>query len=118
MTYSLLFYEVESEFARREGPDAPAYWGAWSSYIDLLAEEKALVPGNGAGLQPPSLATTVRVRSDQQQIQDGPFADTKEQLAGFVLLDVENLDIALRLAALAPCATTGAVEVRPIMPNP
>lgn len=118
MKYSLLFYESEADFAQRESADAPAYWGAWSAYIDLLANEDVLVRGNGAGLLPPSAASTVRKTGGRLQIQDGPVADTKEQLGGVLIIDVPNLDEALRWAEKAPCAELGAVEVRPVLLPP
>lgn len=112
MNYSLIFFETEAESTRREGPEAPAYWGAWSAYIDHLVDEKALVPGAGAGLELPSTATTIR---QGMTIQDGPAIDAKEQLSGFVIINVPSLDRALELAKKAPC---GVVEVRPNMPSP
>jgi hypothetical protein len=60
-------------------------------------------------------ATTVRVRSDEQLVTDGPFAETKEQLGGYFIVDVENLDTAIALAAELPGAQTGAIEVRPLI---
>lgn len=118
MKYSLVFFETASEFAKRENADAPAYWSAWGAYIDLLAESGVMVPGAGAGLQPPSTATTVRMEQGKRVVQDGPVPDTKEQLAGFVLIDVESLDHAINWAAKAPCASDGGVEVRPVLPSP
>jgi hypothetical protein len=67
----------------------------------------------GAGLQPPPLGTTVRERDGKRHVQDGPYADTKEQLGGFYEIDVPDLDTALDWAARCPSASTGAVEVRP-----
>ncbi|MDX2066670.1 MAG: YciI family protein [Fimbriimonadaceae bacterium] len=116
--YALIFFETETEMARRESETAPQYWSAWSAYIDLLADENVLVRGSGAGLQPPSTATTVRVSGDQLQIQDGPIPGLKEQLGGVVVIAVESLDEALRWAAKAPCAAAGTVEVRPVLPPP
>jgi hypothetical protein len=120
MIYGLLFYETEAEMARREGPDAPTYWQAWSAYIDLLAEEGVLVRGAGAGLHAPSSATTLRQTAGQPLVQDGPVADTKEQLGGLVLIDVPSLDDAMVWANKAPCyrSDSGAVEIRPVLPSP
>ena len=73
---------------------------------------------SGAGLQPPETATTVRLKGEQRHVQDGPFADTKEQLGGFFVIDVPDLDAALAWAARSPAATDAAVEVRPVMPPP
>ena len=69
----------------------------------------------GEGLQPTSTATTVRVRDGERMLTDGPFAETKEQLGGFYLLDCNSLDEAIELAAKIPGAQFGSVEVRPVM---
>lgn len=114
MTYCLAFFETEADFAKRESSEAPAYWGAWSAYIDDLAENKVMIAGAGAGLQPPSTATSVR----KGAIQDGPVADTREQLAGFLLINVSTLDEAIHWARKAPVSAEGAVEIRPILPAP
>ena len=71
---------------------------------------------SGAGLMPPDTATTVRIRDGQRLVADGPFADTKEQLGGFFVIDVADLDTALEWAARSPAATYSSVEVRPVMP--
>lgn len=120
MKYALIFAETQDEIAKRNSQDAPTYWGAWGAYIELLATEGALVPGAGAGLAVPETATTVRSSENGLTIQDGPLAAVKEQLGGFVVIDVPNLDTALRLAQQAPCAQpgAGAVEIRPLMPDP
>jgi len=67
----------------------------------------------GTGLQPPPLATTIRLRDGKRQVQDGPFGDTKEQLGGYYVIEVPGLDQALDWAARCPSATNGSVEVRP-----
>jgi hypothetical protein len=69
----------------------------------------------GEGLQPTSTATTVRVRDGERMLTDGPFAETKEQLGGFYLLECDSLDQAIELAAKIPGARFGSVEVRPVM---
>ena len=114
MTYSLIFYEAPADFQKRESAEAGAYWGAWSAYIDDLADSNVLVRGAGAGLQPPETATVVR----GQQIHDGPVADTREQLGGFVVISVESLDEAIAWAQKAPVSADGAVEIRPVLPPP
>ncbi len=81
MEYMLMFCENEAELARSDNPaEAPAYWGAWNAYIGALVGSGIVRGGNG--LQPPRSATTVRVIGGQRQIQDGPFADTREHLGG------------------------------------
>src|SRR5258708_19616496 len=74
---------------------------------------KAIQGGNA--LQPTGTATTVRVRSGKRLTTDGPFAETKEQLGGYYLVDAKDLDEAISLAARVPTARTGSIEVRPIM---
>lgn len=113
MQYMLMFYETTDDFAHREA--APqVYWGAWSAYVRAIQE--AGIVRSGAGLQPPDVATTVRMRGNQRQVQDGPFADTKEQLGGFFVIEVPSLDEALQWATRAPCAATAGVEVPPQLP--
>lgn len=116
MQYMLMFYETTAILANRETAAAPEYWSGWMAYIGALHQSGVVVSGNG--LEAPRTATTIRLRGDKRQVQDGPFADTKEQLGGYFVIDVPNLDAALEWAARAPCASTGGVEVRPIMPPP
>ena len=117
MDYMLMFHEPESEFRKRDDPQAaPAYWGAWMAYIGALQGSGIVKHGNG--LQPPHMSTSVRLRGGKRQVQDGPFADTREQLGGYFIIDVKSLDEALEWAARAPCAATGGAEVRPVLPPP
>ncbi|MDX1969084.1 MAG: YciI family protein [Planctomycetaceae bacterium] len=117
MKYALLVYESpEAVNARNDPALAPAYWASYMAYSKALAE--AGVAAGGAGLQAPAMGTTLRIRGDQRQVQDGPFADTKEQLGGFFLVDVPDLDAALKWAARCPSAANGSVEVRPVLPPP
>jgi hypothetical protein len=118
VTVALVFYETAAEFERREGEDAAAYWGAWSAYIDLLADAEVLVRGKGGGLQSPTTAKGLRIRNGERVIQDGPIPDSKEQLGGMVFLNVRDWEEAVSWAERAPCAHTG-VEIRPVLdPNP
>lgn len=117
MECMLLFYESTAEVARRDDPaQAPAYWGAWQAYIGALAAS-GVVRG-GHGLQPPRTATTVRVAGGQRQVQDGPFADTREHLGGYFVIEVPTLEAALEWAARAPNSSAGSTEVRPVLPPP
>lgn len=117
MQYMLMFYQNPEAFAARNDPaQAPAYWGAWMSYVGAIQASGVVV--SGAGLQPPATGTTVRLKGEQRLVQDGPFADTKEQLGGFFVIDVPDLDTALAWAARSPAATDAAVEVRPVLPPP
>jgi len=115
MQYMILIYEGEGDFARRTDPaQAEAYWGAWSAYAGALVQAGVFV--SGAGLQPHAAATTLRVAEGRRQVQDGPYADTKEQLGGYFVVEAPDLDAALDWAARCPAAPTGAVEVRPLLP--
>ena len=115
MKYTILIYESETDFsARTDGARKDAYWGSYRAYTQALTEAGIMV--GGAGLQPPPLATTVRQRNGKRQVQDGPYAETKEQLGGYYVIDVPDLDKALDWAVRCPAAATGTVEVRPNLP--
>lgn len=117
MQYILLFNEPPSERAKGHQPEsAQAYWGGWSAYMAAMRQAGVIV--NGDGLQGPETATTVRIRDGKRTVQDGPFADTKEALGGYVVLEVADLDGALAWAARAPCVHVGSVEVRPVLMMP
>lgn len=112
MTYTILIYESPSELAARtDDTRKAAYWGAYRAYTKALTDAGVMV--GGAGLEPPGAATTVRQRDGKREVQDGPYADSKEQLGGYYVIDVADLDRALEWAARCPAASTGAVEVRP-----
>jgi hypothetical protein len=117
MHYMLLFNENSAERAKANDPaQAEAYWGGWTAYIGAIAQSGVMVSGNG--LQPPEVSTTLRVENGKRHVVDGPFADTKEMLGGYVILDVPDLDAALEWASRAPCVTGGSVEIRPVLPPP
>lgn len=117
MNYLLLVAQSQAEFDLIDDPITfPARLEAWKVYTDALRNAGILV--KGAGLQPPHTATTVRVRDGQLQVQDGPYAETKELLGGLLIIDVPNLDAALEWAARCPAASYGVVEVRPLRPTP
>lgn len=115
MHYMLMLNETAEDFARRTDPaETQAYWGGWNAFIGAMAQAGVIVKGDG--LQGPMLATTVRMVDGKRHVQDGPFADSKEQLGGYFVIDVPDLDAALDWAAKAPCALTGSVELRPVLP--
>ncbi|MEO0422636.1 MAG: YciI family protein [Pseudomonadota bacterium] len=117
MQYMMMFAEDANAFAEREDPErTEAYWAAWQDYVQTLQQSGVVV--NGAGLTPPHAATTVRVRDGKRVVHDGPYADSKEQLGGYFIIDVDDLDAALTWAACSPAAAYGAVEVRPVLPPP
>ncbi|MFI5374473.1 MAG: YciI family protein [Candidatus Rokuibacteriota bacterium] len=112
MKYTILIYGTPIELgARTDQRRQPTYWGAYRAYTEAL--KAAGIMTGGSGLQPPSVATTLRQRDGKRQVQDGPYAETKEQLGGYYEIDVADLDTALDWAARCPAAATGAVEVRP-----
>lgn len=115
MRYMLQFYETPEERGKHKEPmQVEAYFGGWNAYMGALAQSGAMVSGNG--LLPPEVATTLRIENGTRQVVDGPFADTKEMLGGYVILDVPDLAAALEWAAQAPCVTAGSVEIRPVLP--
>ncbi len=112
MHYSLLFYQSPEDFAPRTDPrKREAFWAAFLPYMKALKDAGVVVAG--AGLQPPDSATTLRLQGDKRLVQDGPYAEAKEQLGGFFVIDVPNLDAALEWAARYPGKV---VEVRRNLP--
>jgi hypothetical protein len=108
--YMLLMYHSAGEYT--PDPDQmAAEREKWTTFHKELTEAGVLV--SNTGLQGVDAATTVRVRDDETQITDGPFAETKEVLAGYFLVEVPDLDTALKYAAGIPSAAYGCVEVRP-----
>lgn len=117
MQYMIMAFENEDAFATRTDPARSGeYWASWSGYIEALGAAGILV--SAGGLHPPASATTVRLREGRQLVQDGPFADTKEQLGGYFVVELPDLDQALTWAARCPSAGYASVEVRPLMPPP
>ena len=115
MQFMLTMNETADDFARRADPARSGdYWGGWNAFIATMAQAGVIVTGNG--LQGPHAATTVRVRDGKRMVEDGPFADTKEQLGGYFVIEAPDLDAALEWAAQAPSALTASVEVRPVLP--
>lgn len=119
MDYVLLYKETPAEIGKRTDPTAAeAYWGGWSAYMGAMVQAGVMKSGNA--LQPAETGTVLRVENGARHfadatVQDGPFADTKEMLGGYVVIDVPDLDAALEWAARAPCAAAGSVEVRPVL---
>ncbi len=115
MNYTLLIYERPADFADRTDPEQQqALWASWAPYTQALREAGVFV--GGAGLRPPETATTLKLRGGQRLVQDGPYADTKEQLGGYFIIEVPDLDTALDWAARCPVAPGGVIEVRPNRP--
>jgi hypothetical protein len=113
MKYLLTIYSDESGFAEATPEDVQQVMAAYEAFGRAASEAGVML--GGEGLQPSSTATTVRVRDDATVTSDGPFAETREQLGGYYLLDCRDLDEALGWAARIPGAQSGAIEVRPVM---
>lgn len=116
MKYSILIYESPADFAAfHDAKQHKTILDGVMRYLEALKEAGVFV--GGAGLQPPETATTLRLHDGQRRVQDGPFADIKEQLGGFFIIDAPNLDSALEWAARFPQRPGQAVEVRPNLPS-
>jgi hypothetical protein len=111
--YLAIIYNDESLYANAGPEDLGAIFAAHGQFGE--AAGKAGVFAGGEGLQGTSTATTVRVRDGERMLTDGPYAETKEQIGGYYLLDCKDLDDALNWAAQIPEAKSGAIEVRPVM---
>lgn len=111
MKFALLLYDDEAAWDELDEAEQAA---AFEGYAALDTEHGAIIRG-GEALTPVATATTVRVRDGERLLTDGPFAETREQLGGFYVIDVPGLDEALAFAAKIPGATTGSVEVRPVL---
>jgi len=115
MQVSLLIYQSQGAFAERDDPDRrAAFWAERIPYYHAM--RAAGVLADAVGLQPPATAVTLRVRNGQRIVEDGPYADTKEQLGGVLILDVPDLTAAVDWMWRFPGLKTGVVELRPNLP--
>ncbi len=114
MQYLMMIYGNEAGMQAASKDQVTQMSAAYTAYTEAMT--KAGVVRGGERLRPTAEATTVRVSGGKTQVLDGPYADTKEQLGGFFLIDVPDLDAALSWAAKCPGASAGTVEVRPIWP--
>lgn len=112
MQYLCLIYEDEKQWQSMPKSETEKIVNEFSSYTESVKKSGHYVGGNG--LQPTHTATTVRVRQGRVSTTDGPFAETKEQLGGYYLLQARDLNEAIQLASWIPGAKLGAVEVRPV----
>jgi hypothetical protein len=112
MQYILMDYVGEAGWPTLTREEQEHWLGAYKAYMEAMT--KAGVLRSSAGLQPTSSATTVRVVDGKTQVLDGPYADTKEQLGGFHIIEAPDLDAAISWAARSPTALHGVVEVRPL----
>jgi hypothetical protein len=113
MKYIALLYGEAGAGPTPGTPEFMQMLGEFQSATAAMAEAGVLI--DSSPLQPPQAATTVRVRNGSTELTDGPFAEIKEQLGGYYILDCDDLDAALRYAAMIPSAKYGSVEVRPVM---
>jgi len=112
MKYIALIYETPADFASRQKGKERHYVAAWRAYHKAIVDAGVYV--SGAPLKDVTTSTTIRVQDGKRRVQDGPFAEAKEQLGGFMILDLPSLDAALDWAARTPAASSGGVEVRPM----
>jgi hypothetical protein len=113
MKYLLLLYGDESQWADATPEDIQRDMESYGAFSEEVNQAGAFVAGEG--LEATNAATTVRVRDGETVLTDGPFAETREQLGGFYLLECRDLDEAVRWASKIPSALNGSVEVRPVM---
>src|SRR5260370_42690691 len=112
MQYLLTIYAEEAGWSRMTKAEQEQGMAAYKAYTEALTKAGALKGSNR--LQPTSAATTVRVANGKSKVLDGPFVETKEQMGGYFLIDVPDLDAAISWAARCPGASHGVVEVRPV----
>ena len=113
MKYLLLIHDDEQVWGKLNETERQQIFGEYGQFTQQIKSTGQYLAG--AQLQPTSTATSVRVRNGKRLVTDGPFAETREQLGGYYLVDASNLDEAIGLAAQIPSARLGTIEVRPIV---
>ena len=113
MRYILLIYGNENPNPAMSAEEMNAEMNAYNAFTQEISERGVLLSGDA--LQPTTTATTVRVRDSKVLTTDGPFAETKEQLGGFYMVQCNNLDEAIEWAAKIPGVKSGSIEIRPVM---
>ena len=113
MKYLCLIYDAEANAAKMSKADADAFMGEYYAFTEGIRKSGHYIGGND--LQPTQSATTIRMRNGKLSTTDGPFAETKEQLGGYYLIEARDLNDAIQVAARIPSARIGSVEVSPIM---
>ena len=116
MQYMLMIYEEQRKFDDMSPEDQGKMFAEYGEFTRAIRSSGNFVAGDA--LQPVSTATTVRVRAGKASRTDGPFAETKEQLGGYYLIEAKDLDEACAIAARIPSARLGSIEVRPVLPTP
>ncbi len=113
MKYLCLIYDDEAVVNAMPKAEQDAFMGEYFAFTDGIRESGQYIAGEA--LHPVSTATTVRIRNGRMSTTDGPFAETKEQLGGFYLVEARDLNEAIQVAAKIPSARTGSIEVRPVV---
>lgn len=113
MQYMCLIYSDENSGPQPGTPEFGPYIQGYNDFTETVQKAGAFIAGDA--LQPAATATTVTMENGTMETTDGPFAETKEQLGGYYLLECKDLDEAMKYAAMIPTATHGRIEVRPIM---
>jgi hypothetical protein len=116
MQYMLLIYDDEQKWAGMSEAERGQIFQEYGAFTDSIRESGNYVAG--APLQPTPTATSVRIREGDTLVTDGPFAETKEQLGGYYLVEAENVDEAIAIASRIPSARLGTIEVRPVAEIP
>ena len=116
MKYLCLIYLPERQLAALSDDEQKALWAECNAYALELSRGRGYL--GGEALESTGAATTLRKRNGAISVTDGPFAETKEQLGGYLLIDAANLDAAIKLAARIPGARFGSIEVRPVRAHP
>jgi len=112
MQYLLLIYRSDAEYGRMTADDRKKLTGEYGAFTQSIIQSGHFKAGDG--LQSTTTATTVRVRDGKILTTDGPFAETREQLGGYYLIEAKDLNAAIEIAARIPSARVGSIEVRPI----
>jgi hypothetical protein len=114
MQYALLIHLDDTPFVNATPEQRDTMTAPYAAYNEALIKAGAMV--SGERLRPATAATLVKVRNDKTEVLDGPYADTKEQLAGFYIVEAPDMDAAIKWAARCPSAGYGTIEVRPVWP--
>jgi len=114
MQYMLLIHTDDTPFRNATEEQRTQMSAPYAAYNEALIKAGAMV--SGERLRSPTTAATVKVRNEKTEVLDGPFADTKEQLAGFYIVEADDMDAAIKWAARCPGAAHGTIEVRPVWP--
>jgi hypothetical protein len=113
MKFTLLLWGDEGQWADMSEEETAAEMERWNDYTNQLVAAGAMV--SGEGLEPSASSRTLRIENGERVVTDGPFAETKEQLGGFYVIECASMDEALEWAAKLPSAEYGATEIRPVL---